>query len=788
MPKSPPDLPRLTPSGAPTDRVQVQQTDFSHDILGRYVCNDWAEVQAQMQDGGFPFDAVVVGAGMFGGYCAEKLYRHGADADLRILVLEAGAFLFPTHIQNLPQRLGGSVGGAAYPRTREDGSGVQNVVWGMPWISNQGFPGLAYCVGGRSLFWGGWSPRLTQADLARWPQELATYLAGGPGQPAAYDLTEAEIGVAAEAAFITRHQFHDALLAKLQAAVPAVASVTRVEEAPLAVSAQSPGPGLFPFDKFSSADFLVDAERDDAGSNAGQDVNRRLFVVPRTHVTRLNRAGNAVTSIDLVSDGTPVTLPIPPTCAVVLAAGTVETTRLALDSLGVGSTQFGAPRAGNLMAHLRSNILFRVKRTALGLPAGPPAELETTAFLVRGESQGRQFHFQVSASAAGGTNPEKNMWEQIPDVELQDAFRAAQDPNWITIVFRTIGEMSGQAVLTPDPGASWIDLSPETDEYGRRRAYVSLVTRQVDTQLWFDMDTAALQMAAALGTQPGDVEYWNAGAWQPTPPAVDAQKGGPWRDGLGSTHHEAGTLFAGAPGASVTDTNGKFHDVDNVYVAGPAVFPSLGSANPSLTALSLARRTAEAIVAAAVAAPPGTGFAPLSLAAADWQLVAQPGSQPQMLRRGAVMETSGGYGLLFYTKEQFTNFSLWLEWRETHTGDNSGVFIRTPGPGVANALQQTVDLGHEIQIDDVGAPDGAGIHRTGAVYALQAPTAFPVKPLGQWNTYLITANGPQIDVTLNGELVNSYTSSRERTGYVALQLHDWPSRLQFRNLQVKKLP
>lgn len=790
MPKVPQDLPRLQPSGSPSERVQVQESAFSYDVLGRYVCNDWLEVEAQQQDGGFPFDVIVIGAGMFGGYCAEKLYRHGADAGLRVLVLEAGAFLFPTHIQNLPQRLGGSVGGPRYARSREDGSGVQNVVWGMPWISNEVFPGLSYCIGGRSLFWGGWSPRLTAADLARWPQDLASYLVGpGAGQPGAYDLTEREIGVAADATYITHHAFHDALLARLQAAQPSVASITAVEEAPLAVEAAVPGPGLFPYDKFSSADFLVDAVRDDAGTNAGADANRRLFVVPRTHVVRLNLSGSAVTSIDVVSGGTPRTLTVAPSCAVVLAAGTVETTRLALDSLGVGSTTFGAPRVGNLMAHLRSNITFRVKRTALGLPAGPPAELETTAFLVRGTSQGRQFHFQVSAAAAGGVNPEKNMWEQIPDFELQEQIRATQDPNWITVVFRTIGEMSAQPSLDPDPAASWIDLSPETDEVGRRRAYVNLVKSDPDTQMWFEMDTAAFTMAAALATRPGDVEYWNAqvGAWQPAPPPVDPQTGGPWRDSLGSTHHEAGTLFAGSPGASITDTEGRFHGVDNAYVAGPAVFPSLGSANPSLTALSLARRTAEAIVAGATAAPPGPGFAPLSLDAADWQLVAQPGSQPQMLRRRAVLETAGGYGLYFYTREQLTNFVLWLEWREAHAGDNSGVFIRTPGPGVVNALQQAVDLGHEIQIDDVGAPDGAGIHRTGAIYALQAPTAFPVKPVGQWNTYLIKANGGQITVSLNGQQVNSYASSRATTGYLALQMHDFPSRIQFRNLQVKKL-
>jgi hypothetical protein len=55
VPKYPPDLARLLQSPAVTDRVPVQQTDFSHDVLGRYICNDWAEIEAQQQDGGYAF-------------------------------------------------------------------------------------------------------------------------------------------------------------------------------------------------------------------------------------------------------------------------------------------------------------------------------------------------------------------------------------------------------------------------------------------------------------------------------------------------------------------------------------------------------------------------------------------------------------------------------------------------------------------------------------------------------------------------------------------------------------
>src|SRR5262249_55309742 len=145
-------------------RDDVQQTDFGYDVVPRYICNNWQEITAAQQPGAYPFDAVVIGAGMFGGYCAEKLYRHGGSAALRILLLDAGAFLLQSHIQNLPQRLGGSIGGPKSRRQRDDATGTQNVMWGTPWITTESFGGLASCMGGRPLFGGGWPPALTPDD------------------------------------------------------------------------------------------------------------------------------------------------------------------------------------------------------------------------------------------------------------------------------------------------------------------------------------------------------------------------------------------------------------------------------------------------------------------------------------------------------------------------------------------------------------------------------------------------------------------------------------------------
>src|SRR3954469_18456311 len=78
-------------------RDDVQQTDFGYDVVPRYICNNWQEITAAQAPGAYPFDAVIIGAGMFGGYFAEKLYRGGGRAALRVLLLDAGAFLLQSH-------------------------------------------------------------------------------------------------------------------------------------------------------------------------------------------------------------------------------------------------------------------------------------------------------------------------------------------------------------------------------------------------------------------------------------------------------------------------------------------------------------------------------------------------------------------------------------------------------------------------------------------------------------------------------------------------------------------
>ena len=231
----------------------VQRTTLGLDFLSRFATNTWDEAT---QNGGPAFDAIVIGAGMFGGYCAEKIFRFGAGRALRVLVLDAGPFLLPKHLQNLP-RTGLNVPGPMPPSA--DTGAARELVWGMPWRSNVDWIGQAYCIGGKSLYWGGWCPQLLPADLAAWPPSVAAYLTAN------YPLLEEQTGVDDRTDFI-QGPLYQLLKQKTSALIASnlVANLDSEEDPPLAVQGQAPASGLFSFDKFSSVTLLLDAAREAA--------------------------------------------------------------------------------------------------------------------------------------------------------------------------------------------------------------------------------------------------------------------------------------------------------------------------------------------------------------------------------------------------------------------------------------------------------------------------------------------------------------------------------------------
>ena len=58
-------------------------------------------------------------------------------------------------------------------------------------------------------------------------------------------------------------------------------------------------------------------------------------------------------------------------------------------------------------------------------------------------------------------------------------------------------------------------------------------------------------------------------------------------------HIMGGTVMGNDPSQSVTDSYGRVHDTDNLYVAGPSLFPGTGAVNPTFTMSALASRQAD---------------------------------------------------------------------------------------------------------------------------------------------------------------------------------------------------
>jgi len=451
----------------------------------------------------------------------------------------------------------------------------------------------------------------------------------------------------------------------------------------------------------------------------------------------------------------------------------------------------------------------------VGLPAGAH-ELSAAALFVKGRhdhADHRFGHFHLQLTAAGLDTPsadsEAELFKKIPDVDTHDRFKHITDGQ-IVITVRGIGEMR------PENANTAVTLSGELDEFQTPRGFVTIQPSADDTDLWSAMDRASDDVALVFANGlPYEVlvgsAFVSVAAGQRAETVLPFLNS-PRRDGLGTTHHEAGTLACGDNLAtSVTNADARFHEVLNLYAVGPAVFPTVGSPNPMLTGTALARRLADTLghIAPPVPAP---GFTLLfdGVSLSNWQMSTirnQPGRDDPgrfIIVDGALEAIPGSdLGLLWHSVPTSADFILKLEWRTWKADDNSGVFLRLPRPtskNYDNTAFVAVDFGFEVQIDQLGRDDGAGIHKTGAIYSFAAPSSQPLQPLGEWNAYEITVQGQHYRVRLNGVDVTDFTfvpgsdaahpdrglpSTGAAPRFVGLQTHT--GRVAYRNIQIRAL-
>lgn len=178
--------------------------------------------------------------------------------------------------------------------------------------------------------------------------------------------------------------------------------------------------------------------------------------------------------------------------------------------------------------------------------------------------------------------------------------------------------------------------------------------------------------------------------------------------------------------------------------------------------------------------------------AAGWQQVGPGG----FVREGDALQTDGGMGLFWYTQDKLGDVQIRVIYRPEKPASNSGVFVRIPERPIEPWMP--VMRGYEIQIND--AEDD--YHATGVIYSMTEAQARPSTP-GEWNTMIITLDGPRTTVHINDVLVTDYTEGdpvpeksiwwepdrgrRPFYGYIGLQNHGPEDVVYFREVSIRPL-
>ncbi|MDR1384849.1 MAG: DUF1080 domain-containing protein [Planctomycetaceae bacterium] len=165
------------------------------------------------------------------------------------------------------------------------------------------------------------------------------------------------------------------------------------------------------------------------------------------------------------------------------------------------------------------------------------------------------------------------------------------------------------------------------------------------------------------------------------------------------------------------------------------------------------------------------------------------------IENGAIVCRKGGN---LFTKKEYANFVFRFEFLMP-PGGNNGVGIRAESP-----TKDAAYYGMECQILDNSSEKYKKLEPEqyhGSIYKVAPAKRNPEKndyqkPLGEWNTEEITANGSHIKVILNGETivdvdiadikVSGHPGLHRESGFVGFLGHGDP--VQFRSVRIKELP
>ena len=480
------------------------------------------------------YDVIVVGSGMGGGILADQL----SDRGVRTLVLEAGGLTLPSHINNLPGDWGAMPGRYQVLNfeNRDDSQFLFGVQMGL---------------GGRSVFWSGLIPRMRPWEMTAWPSAVRTWLLADGYAHAERLMRKRE----------TLGPFQDRLVTELAVALPEY----EVSDQPRSQHQPNLGPGGVigdvlesPTGTFSTADLLLDSLGH--GNRAGRD----NLTVNLHHLVRRVESNGPELATAVCDDLAGNVERRYRARFIVLCAGSIERTRIALRSglpdpnhrIGRGLTDHPA-----FFSHPGSDYGYPIPAT---LPNGDPHPYgdpsRPAKILLRHRSASSTQHAFNTELLLNGW-----YWDlRHSDDDLRNEILASQSQARVKFTF---------ILESPLDDGNWLALQ------GDDRPIALRVAPNRPDRPFHDackqLRNRLLDFFRITNPDPGqDIAYGNQG----TP------------------HHAGGSLRMSADGTGVVDADLRFERVPNLYACDCSVFPSIPSANPSLTLAALSLRLADHLV------------------------------------------------------------------------------------------------------------------------------------------------------------------------------------------------
>ena len=492
------------------------------------------------------YDVIVIGSGIGGGILADQLSDFGLD----VLVLEAGSYLFPTHVGNLPRQhiLEARVDKHIWHLWDEFQITNYENTEGSIYQGGQGFN-----LGGRSIFWGAFMPRMTWWELDNWPSQVRWDL-----EDYAYSLAEQLLSKAT-----MDSSYQNRVLSGLSNKLPDYILRT----APMAIQHSNPLQRNVPGGIFSTADLLMESRLTDGPS--GSD---NLTINLNHAAIEIQTEGDeavAVVAYDMISEINRAYKGK----YVVLSAGTVESAKLAqLSNLNNASQKIGVgisdhpiffthftidPSSDYFDVNAAAKVMLRHQAAGTEIqPGTPPFE----------DSHRYNVMLELGADFNQG---------RFIDPEIFNAQKAIRTSSMLGEIVFLFNSLLNDAHTLVQQGPSFA------------KPLITMQELPITENEWNEINATKQRIFDEIKAKPipgGNLEL-NRGP-------------------VGGVAHEVGTLRMGTDEVQeyqdgVVDANLKFVGYSNLYVCDLSVFPSSPAANPTLTLAALALRLARHIRTAA---------------------------------------------------------------------------------------------------------------------------------------------------------------------------------------------